>query len=55
METTKALYQEGILHRDIKAKNFIYDSLTKKLTLIDFGLAVETLTGQYETHELSGP
>lgn len=34
-------HAKGFLHRDIKIENFMYDLSTKKLTIIDFGFAVE--------------
>lgn len=30
------LYSIGIVHGDIKPENIMYDSITKKVTLIDF-------------------
>lgn len=33
------LHAQGILHRDVKLDNLLYDPATKRLTLIDFGLA----------------
>lgn len=33
------VHNEGILHRDIKAENFLYDPETKKMKIIDFGLS----------------
>lgn len=45
------IHDEGILHRDIKLENIMYDPATKSASIIDFGLA-STVNSPY--HSLCG-
>ena len=40
IEAIKELHQAGLIHRDIKPEQFIYNSSTKQIELIDLGSAV---------------
>ena len=35
----KLMHDQGIIHRDLKLENIIYDEESKKITILDFGLA----------------
>jgi serine/threonine protein kinase len=37
----KDLHEKGVLHRDIKLENIVYDPTNKILKLVDFGCAIE--------------
>jgi calcium-dependent protein kinase len=39
LNTLSYLHRENIVHRDVKPENILYDPLTKKIKLIDFGIA----------------
>lgn len=39
--SVKALHDAGIYHKDIKPINFMYDSKTKTVKLIDFGTCTD--------------
>ena len=39
LEAVKVVHDSGLIHRDIKPGNIIIDSYSKKIRLIDFGLA----------------
>ena len=41
-EAVLAFHKLGILHRDIKLSNFVYDAITNKLALVDYELAAQT-------------
>lgn len=54
-----SLYEEkmlkhGLIHRDIKTENFMFDPKTGKVSLIDYGFARECKKGEYCIAELSG-
>lgn len=38
------LHSKGIVHRDIKPGNIVYDKVTKKMVLIDFGFSCYAVT-----------
>jgi serine/threonine protein kinase len=54
LEQLRKMHAKGIIHRDIKAENMMYDSDSKKLAIIDFGLMTysglkdESLSGTQE-------
>ena len=39
LETVAYLHKENIVHRDISIKNVLYNTIEKKIKLIDFGSA----------------
>ena len=39
LEALKTTHENGIIHRDVKPDNIIYDTEDKKIKLIDWGLA----------------
>ena len=39
LQGLESLHSIGVVHRDIKQGNFLYNNVTKKGILIDFGLA----------------
>jgi len=39
LEGLESLHELGVVHRDIKQGNFLYNPETKKGILVDFGLA----------------
>ncbi|HXY30726.1 MAG TPA: serine/threonine-protein kinase [Gemmatimonadaceae bacterium] len=40
-QAVHAVHAEGIVHRDLKPENVMYDPATKKIKLLDFGIAAE--------------
>lgn len=39
VETLIQIHEKGIIHRDIKLENIVYNAKTRELRLIDFGLS----------------
>ena len=44
----QAAHDAGIVHRDLKPENVMYDSKTRRVKLLDFGIATDTQTGADE-------
>ena len=49
LKTLNYLHSLGLVHRDLKPENIIYDGTTKRLKIIDFGLAT-FFTDQAKLH-----
>ncbi len=49
LETLQYLHGQGVLHRDIKPDNLIYDEHHRQLVLIDLGIATKTDTPPSKT------
>ncbi|XP_062336815.1 cell division cycle 7-related protein kinase isoform X2 [Osmerus eperlanus] len=55
LKALRHIHQFGIIHRDIKPTNFLYNRQEKTFALVDFGLAQGTVDTQIELlKELSG-
>lgn len=53
LRAVELLSEYGVMHRDIKPTNFLYDPTTKKGLLIDFGLSeieIDQQTGKARKH-----
>ncbi|XP_059915647.1 cell division cycle 7-related protein kinase isoform X3 [Gadus macrocephalus] len=53
LKALKHIHQFGIIHRDIKFNNFLYNRRAKMYSLVDFGLAQGTADTQIELLKLS--
>lgn len=48
-----SIHSKGVMHRDIKPQNILFDLDTKKLTIIDFGLADIYVPGKVYSSKVS--
>jgi len=46
LEAIEVVHDRGYIHRDVKASNFVLSQDTKKVFIVDFGLAKKHLDSQ---------
>ena len=51
IEACYYLAREGVDHRDLKDENILYNPVTKKIKIIDFGSASALTTDAYYTYQ----
>jgi serine/threonine protein kinase len=49
LDALEHAHDQGILHRDLKPQNLLYSETSKRLKIVDFGLAKALSAGRFET------
>lgn len=53
LKSLDCIHSKGVMHRDVKPQNILFDLDTKKLTIIDFGLAEIYVPGKVYSSKIS--